>query len=252
MIKNFYIEKFPKKNIFNNLKKIKKDLKKNKIVIIKNYYNTNFCDKIKKYLSIIGKNTIPNYQNISLNCPNFYRINFEDKRSIVKGFFHQFSFFPWNNDQLDFFKDFGEVFELKNLLTELPSKKFFNPKNNNDCTIRLSFQFYPKSKGYLNPHSDPVSYHQKHLVQLCLTNLNKDFRKGGLYVILKKKKIYLDKYTSTGDLILFNADTTHGVETIDPKVKYKPLNFKGRWMVIFSTNKLLNNKIIKNSKQKKG
>ena len=51
----------------------------------------------------------------------------------------------------------------------------------------------------------------------------------------------------TGDLIIIKADTPYGVDIIDKNKIYKPLLFKDRWMVIFSTNKLIENKLIKNS-----
>ena len=52
----------------------------------------------------------------------------------------------------------------------------------------------------------------------------------------------------TGDLIIIKADTPYGVDIIDKNKIYKPLLFKDRWMVIFSTNKLPDNNKIKNSK----
>ena len=88
------------------------------------------------------------------------------------------------------------------------------------------------------------------LMQLAKTTsrLARFSKNGGLYIIKNGKKILLDSYAHTGDLIIIKADTPHGVDIIDINKIYKPLSFKGRWMVIFSTNKLSDNNKIKNSK----
>lgn len=230
------------------ISEIIKNLEKKRVVIIKNFYSKKLCNQILDYLKNIGSTSLPSYHQIEIGSPNFYRVNFEDNRSYVKGFFHQFNFFPWNQDQLNLFKTLEDGFILKNIINKLDKRKFFSPKDNSDCTIRLSFQFYPIHKGYLNTHSDPVSYHQKYLFMLSMSTIGKDFKNGGLYIIKNGKKILLDSYAHAGDLIIIKADTPHGVDIIDINKIYKPLSFKGRWMVIFSTNKLPNNNKIKNSK----
>jgi len=232
-----------------NISEIKKHLKSDKIVVIKNQINKNILSRLKIFLSSIGKNNFAEYHKIAIGCPNHFRINFEDKRSFVKGFFYQFNFFPWNQDQLDIFNLFGYIFKIKNQLNNLDQEKFFNPKKNNDCTIRFSVQFYPKGNGYLEEHSDPIDYHQKYLIQMVMSKKGKDFKKGGLFVQFNKKKINIDNHVNIGDLVIFKANLNHGVEKIDPSTKPDLLNFKGRWMVLFATNKLINNKKIKNSKK---
>ncbi len=240
-------------NIINlkklNVKKIQKYLKLNKIVVIKKQKNKIFLSQIKSFLINIAKNNFAEYHQIKLGSPNHFRVNFDDKRSIVNGFFYQFNFFPWNQDQFQIFKIFQDIFKFKNKLNGIGEKKFFNPNKNNDCTIRASFQFYPKGEGYLNKHNDPVDYHQKYLLQMVMSEKGKDFKKGGLFVEIDGKKICLDDHVSTGDLIIFKASLKHGVDKIDPNTKIKNLNFNGRWMVLFATNKLANNKKIKDSKK---
>ncbi len=240
---NFYISK----NVNN--KNIIENLNNDKIVILKNIYKKSLCKKIITYLKNIGKNSLTSYHPIKISSPNHYRVNFEDERSYIKGFFHQFNFFPWNQEQMDLFKLFENSFVLKNRVNEIKDKSFFKPKDDTDCTIRLSFQFYPKGKGYLNMHSDPVDYHQKYLFMLSLSTKNKDFKSGGLKVQVDKNIIDVDEKTETGDLVIFKANLKHGVDVIDKKSNYNPLSFDGRWMVIFSTNKLIDNNKIKNSSE---
>lgn len=244
-----HILKIKSKNLLDlNQKYIVQNLEKNKIVIIKNVLPKKKCFIIVKYLSNLISSSIPNFQQIRVGAPNNYRVNFEDKRAIVQGNFHQFSFFPWNQDIFNFYKLFNDIFVFKNRINKLKDHKFFNPKNNKDCTIRLSFQFYPKKNGFLNMHQDPVSYHQKYLMILALSRKGKEFKKGGLFTIIGKNKINLDNYSDYGDLIFFKADLAHGVDKIDPDANYNPLKGNGRWMALFATNKLPKNKKIKDSK----
>lgn len=233
----------------SKIDKITKSLDDNKVVVIKNFYKKKLCNLVVNHLKAIASGSMTSYHPIKIGSPNFYRVNYDDKRSYVKGFFHQFNYFPWNQDQLNLFETFEDAFVLKNRINKIEDKRFFNPLNNSDCTIRLSFQFYPSSKGYLDQHSDPVDYHQKYLFMLSLSTIGKDFSKGGLFTTINNKTIYLDKYASTGDLIILKANKPHGVKIIDENKKYNPLSFNGRWMVIFSTNKLIDNKSVRDSKK---
>ena len=44
--------------------------------------------------------------------------------------------------------------------------------------------------------------------------------------------------TEVGDIVLFNAQTPHGVATIDPEKEVPWLSFEGRWVMLYATNKL--------------
>ena len=101
------------------IKEIKNSLLKEGVIIIKETVEFNFLSRVVSHLKGIMKNTIPVYHPISKEVNNFYRVNFEDNRSYVKGHFHQFNFFPWNQDLFNFYKVFREIFELKNLLNDL-------------------------------------------------------------------------------------------------------------------------------------
>lgn len=240
------------KNVLSNnhANIIKKQLEKGKIIIIKKVIKKKKIIEIINYLSNLGKNNFSTFHAIKIGCPNHYRINFNDERSYIKGLFHQFNFFKWNQDHLDLFSIFENVFIFKNKINNLSDFKYFKPKSDKDCTIRLSFQFYPKGGGYLDAHSDPVDIHQKYLMIMQLSKKKKDFKKGGLYVKKEKKKICIDNLTELGDIVIFKASMPHGVDFIDPQLGRSNINkFKGRWMALFATNKLIYNNKIKNSKK---
>jgi hypothetical protein len=224
-----------------------KILRDEHVLIIKNAYSASLCKSIIDYLSGIGRNSLPNYNPIVEGAPNGHRINRSDPRSYVKGCFHQFSFYPWNQDLFDFFKVFEKVYHLKNILNGIPENSYVGTVPERSCVSRLSFQFYPQGSGYLNKHKDPVDFHQLVLPLLILSEKGKDFQTGGAYVEIKGKTIMLDDLCESGDIVIFNASFPHGVETIDQdKTEFWP-DFKGRWMLLFAVNKLSYNSEIANA-----
>ena len=116
--------------------------------------------KIREYLVGIGRASLPNYRPIEPRCPNFHRMDRWDPRAHVGSCFHSFSFFPWNQDVFRLFDLFRPVYNLKNLLSDLPPDSFLSNEPDRGCTARLSFHYYPKGSGALNRHQDPFDYHQ--------------------------------------------------------------------------------------------
>jgi hypothetical protein len=73
---------------------------------------------------------------------------------------------------------------------------------------------YPRDGGYLLPHTDG---REKYLMLNCMFSLtfkNKDFDKGGLYVIINNKKIDLDSIAKPNSVLFFDGNLTHGVDPI--------------------------------------
>ena len=67
--------------------------KKNQIIVIKNFISSSLIKQYIDYFSSLTKSSLPNYQAIKKNAPNFHRLNDNDKRAYVQGAFHQFVFF---------------------------------------------------------------------------------------------------------------------------------------------------------------
>ncbi|OGI18269.1 MAG: hypothetical protein A3B68_04335 [Candidatus Melainabacteria bacterium RIFCSPHIGHO2_02_FULL_34_12] len=225
------------------------NIRKGHVYIAKNIYPKDLIYEIRDYLTRIGKNSLPNYYPIHEGCHNFHRINQDDSRSYVKACFHQFVFFPWNQDMFNFFKLFEPVYRIKNLLSGLPEKSFLGISPENKCTARLAFQFYPSGEGFMNKHSDPVDYHQLTVPLMVMSTKGKDFQEGGLFIEPQDaEKILIDDFCDIGDVVYMNAQMPHGVSPIDPKDPCDWMSFKGRWMLLFAINKLSENEQIENSK----
>ena len=239
-------------SLFNDSKKIaeiKTDIQNGYVYIARKLYSIELIYKIRDYLTRIGQNSLPNYYPIHEGCHNFHRLNRGDERSYVKASFHQFSFFPWNQDLFNFFELFKPVYRMKNLLSGLPKDSFLGTTSEKGCTVRLAFQFYPSGAGAMNKHSDPVDYHQLTVPIMVMSSKGKDFKEGGLFIEPKGgEKIILDDICNIGDVIYMNAQIPHGVIPIDSDLPCDWLSFKGRWSLLFAVNKLSSNEQIQDSK----
>jgi hypothetical protein len=227
---------------------VRENVLKGDVYIAQNVYSKELVEQFKTYLTGIGMHSFPNYKPIERGCPNFHRINVWDERAFVKGCFHQFVFFPWNQDIFNLFELAKEVYQVKNIISNNPVNKFLGKEPEEDCIGRLAFQFYPSGIGGLNKHQDPVDHHQIAVPTLTMSKKGVDFHTGGAYVEQADgKRVYLDEITEPGDVIYFNATMFHGVENIDVATTPNWLSFKGRWMLLFATNKLSSNAAISNA-----
>lgn len=244
---------FNQEEILENPQKIslmKENIVAGDIYIAKKAYAPKTVLEIRDYLKRVGQNSLPNYQPIVEGAPNSHRMNRWDERSYVKGCFHQFSFFPWNQDVFALFNLARDVYRIKNLITGLPENKFMGKTPEEGCAARLSFQFYPKGKGGMNKHSDPVDYHQIAVPMLIMSQKGEDYHTGGGFAEKEKGiKVDVDSACEIGDVVYFNAQIPHGVDLVDPDTNSRWLDFDGRWILLFAINKLADNTAIANASE---
>ena len=230
------------------INEIRENISQGDVYIAKNVIDADFLKKVRKYLTQIGSCSLPNYKAIDVGCPNFHRINNWDERAYVMACFHQFVFFPWNQDVFNLFKKTEDVYFMKNLLSNIPANKYLGIHPEDGCTSRLAFQFYPSGIGGLNKHQDPVDSHQLTVPTLTMSQKGIDFQTGGAYVEMSSgEKLCFDDICEIGDVSYFNASTPHGVDIIDEGEEVDWLSFKGRWMLLFAINKLQQNTSIADS-----
>lgn len=232
----------------NLIAELKGRIEQGDVVIVRRAAEGELVARVREYLSGVGRSSLPNYRKIEPGCPNFHRMNRWDPRAYVQGCFHQFVFFPWNQDVFDFFQLFAPVYHLKNQLSGLEADKFLKSEPEDGCTARLAFQFYPSGAGGLNLHQDPVDYHQLTVPIMVMSQKGQDFQAGGAFVEREDgSRINLDDICEIGDVVYFNAQCRHGVEPIDPEAKLDWLAFQGRWMLLFAVNRLFDNRNISDS-----
>jgi hypothetical protein len=201
-----------------------------------------FVQAVTEYLTQVGLNSLPSRHPTLPGCPNHHRVYQWDELSYVKGCFHQFSFFPWNEDVFELFKVLGPVFRLRNLLNGISADRFLGQKPDDDCIARISFQFYPRGKGAMNKHSDPVDIHQKIVPVLIMSKRGRDYEKGGLYYEAPDgSRVWAEEVAQPGDVVWAFAQIAHGVDLIDPGASPDWLSFRGRWSAIVAVNKMVTN-----------
>jgi hypothetical protein len=227
------------------LAEVRQNIADGDVYIARKVYDSTLLRDIRDYLTTVGRSSLPNYARIEPGAPNFHRMNRADPRSYVQGCFHQFVFFPWNQDVFDLFAIFRPVYEMKNRLSGLPAERFLGIEPQDGCTARLAFQFYPRGGGFLNRHADPVDYHQLTVPIMQLSRKGEDFDAGGLYIQMADgNDLVIDDVTEWGDVIYFNARCPHGVMPIDPATPMRWHDYRGRWMLLFAVNRLTGNAAI--------
>jgi hypothetical protein len=230
------------------IQEIRTNIQNGDVYVVKRYFSAELCNEIMDYLKRVGQHSIPNYHPIKNGAPNFHRMNKTDPRAFVKGAFHQFSFFPWNQDYFDLFDKCKNAYSLKNLTSNLPKNKFLKIEPEEGCTARIAAQFYPKGYGFLNKHKDPVDTHQLTVPIMILSKKGEHFNEGGAFLCREDgSKENIDNLFEPGDVIYFSAEIPHGVEAIDPESNIPWLNFEGRWMLLLAVNKLSDNSLISNA-----
>jgi hypothetical protein len=232
----------------DRIAEIRRNIQAGDVYIARNLFDRGLILKIRDYLRRVGQSSLPNYHPIAPGCPNFHRMNAWDERAYVKSCFHQFAFFPWNQDLFALFRTFRPVYHMKNLVSGLPAESFLGTAPEGGCVSRLAFQFYPRGGGAMNRHRDPVDHHQLTVPIMIASQKGDDFHEGGAFVERRDgSKLFLDDVAGIGDVVYFNAQTVHGVESIDPQAEMDWSTFEGRWMLLFAVNKVSANDGIANS-----
>ena len=228
---------------------IQKRIQTGEVGVVRQFIDSSLTKQIREYLVAIGQNSLPTYEPIEIGRPNFHRLNVDDERAHVRGCFHQFVFYPWNQDIFNLFELFGDLFRLKNIISGNESSRYMGRQGEDEMITRIAFQFYPAGMGFLNRHQDPYGEHQLTVPTMSLSSKTVDFQVGGAFIEDEYgKQVILDDYTSSGDVVFFDARLTHGVAKIDPGSNKHWLDFAGRWTCLVATNKLSHNSRIQNAR----
>ena len=222
------------------VKKIKKKISTYSFCLIKRF---NTANTQKKILNILKKR-FSNGKDIRSSGP--LRINMKDYQRLDVGdaykntrFIRIMTFTERQKKNYEFFKliypGLSSIAPLKN-----KGKYHF-------CDFVRMIQ-YPRGGGFLEQHHDHDRYYSKGVLPAILSvtakknNGSKKFNtyeEGGLYFVYKKKKIEIDKYVESGDLVLFNPKIQHGINSIDPKKNVDLTSINGRITIAFSIAKFL-------------
>lgn len=225
----------------SQLDEVRTSLKNGDIWVLRNAFDPNALRAIREYLTDIGRHSLPNYHPLTPNTPNFHRIVGPDPRTYVEGRFHQWSFFPWNEDPFDFFDFFRPAYELNNSINGWPAESYLGIEPERGCIARVAFQAYARGIGYINRHQDAAGPHKFTTMTLALSTKGDDYDQGGTYVGTgdNQPDFDLDGVLKIGDVTFMHSKIVHGVAPIDPDTKGNNwLTFDGKWSCVLAVNKV--------------
>lgn len=130
---------------------------------------------------------------------------------------------------------FSRIIQVRNELTDMPMNYGNNLEKDefwNACRVH----HYPQGGGHMAGHRDTlfpdllkgfkIPFLQ---IMVTLSTRGTDFNIGGGYIIDQdNQKIYFETDINPGSLVLFDGNTIHGVEDIDPNELLDFNSIKGR------------------------
>ena len=220
------------------ISELKKAVLGGSLLLARSVIDPALCTQLVAYLEQVGRSSLPAYAPIEVGSPNGHRLNRADERAYVPGCFHQFVFYPWNQDVFNLFEMVRPIYRLKNALSGNHPDRYLGRTGEDGLVTRLSFQFYPAGSGFLNRHRDPTGEHQLTVPTMALSTKGVDFMSGGAYLEDVDGRAHcLDDLTGPGDVMFFDSRLIHGVKVIDEDQPTDWLAFEGRWSLLIATNK---------------
>ena len=232
------------------IREMEDSLRAGDVWVLRSVYPKKKLFRVRQYLANVASNSLPNYQPIVQDAPNFHRV-YGDERSYVEGRFHQWSFFPWNLDVFGLFEELAPIYHLNNRINGWPKDRYLGLEAEGGCIARLTFQAYPRGAGYIARHLDAAGPHKFTTITMCLSKKGEDYRSGGLYLGRGKGKpdLDVDAMLDMGDVTVMHSELEHGVETIDPETELDWLAMRGKWTLVLAVNKLADTNEVPNSSQ---
>lgn len=206
----------------------------NNAYIVRGFLPEQLIDKIKKRCFDFSKNMPDSWHPCIDGCPDYHRLHNNYPQAYVKALQHAYYFHPWNgNDEL--FEYFKDIFSLKISLSD--RKEFCNNYMNNipsdGAIARIVVHQYPRGGGGQQEHIDPVSPYARIQTIIQASSPGTDFLNGGLYMNDPVVgRIYLDKLTEKGDLIILSPGIKHGVAPVDAGHVFNWDEQDGRWIIM--------------------
>ena len=201
--KKFY--KIFKQSNKKELMQLQNKLYKGNLIVVKRLFKLSDISKIKDYLKKIKESKKSNFFKTLQDCPNFHRMIGlkESSKYVLNSNRHDFYFFPWNKkkEKLDLFKFFNPTWRIIKLLSGFDYKAFEKNKPRDGQIDRILIRKYPNNTGYLEAHTDPKTL--RIVSGIHFSEIGKDFEKGGLFFLAKKRLTNVEKYLETGDMALF-------------------------------------------------
>jgi len=240
--------------VHNNEEETKKlilDMLSGDILILKNAIPTTVAKQIKKDLYDYGNETPESDLKTTHTIPNFHIKSKPRKGSnknkqkgtreykVEDGYDevgHSYYFYRWNEDELNIFSRIDEVWDTVKIFNGMDVDEYKSKLPKDKIIDQVQVIQYPINSGEITSHCD-MSRWQKTNLTFSLTEMGKDFDKGGQYFLDdKEEKVFSECDVKVGDAPMFISTIFHGVDTpesLDRKVDWKKLD--GRWQLLATT-----------------
>ena len=208
------------------------------IYILKNAFDIDYIDKLKKQTILNWKNIKSEFHKIYEGCPNFYR-NIDTSIS-NKYAFKQIKktqyFFPWNQDYLNLYEEIYKRWRVLKYLSGYYENVWETNTPKDGIIDRIQIVKYPPNSGSQELHQDPYIY-QKFFISLYMSKKGKHYLDGGVYLVdSKNQKFSLEDKVNVGDLSFGFGTIYHGVDVPVPIINTENDEYMGRWWLgIYST-----------------
>lgn len=234
------------------IKLITNELKKNSVVILKNYLSIKEKKIIFKFLksSFYSRKDIRKSGEFKYLQKDYKRLDVGD--SYINQRVSRFLLYTeWNKKNKLLYDQINKIINLRNKIIGVEKKHYeynFKGYNSNSykfCDMVRMIQ-YPTGGGFLSAHNDREYLYPKQMINVLIPFSKKSnkliknfpvFEKGGLFYIKKNKRIEIEDVLDVGDLIFHNQKIVHGVASVDPYRKFNIKSFCGRITLNFSIGK---------------
>ena len=152
----------------------------------------------------------------------------------------------WSEDCYQLHETFLKMIKVRNYFCNLPEEFATHKIEKNGLWSATRIHQYPIGGGHFAGHQDSVltdvsnkegtEFYQ---VILNMTQVGREFDQGGAFVKIDDQLITFESCFSVGDIIVYNENTFHGVEEIDPHKNLDLETFNGRVTAFVSLYKNL-------------
>ena len=148
-------------------------------LLVKNAINKKFLIDLRTQLTRIENKTAPSFYKMLEGCPNFHK-NIDDKidkKYSIKSTRHSFYFFRWNEDTLNLFNKFDQIWSDIKYLSGYKREAFINNTPKDGIVDRLQIVRYPAKTGYIEPHQHNTN-HQRLIISIYMSKKGEDYKTG--------------------------------------------------------------------------
>ena len=150
---------------------------------------------------------------------------------LFRSFYNPF----WCEDVYHLHSQFEIMSEVRNVLCDMP-EGYGREMEPDGLYTAVRIQQYPLGGGFMGAHTDhvgasnlPGSENSRFIQMLMpLTKKGDDFQSGGGFVKSGSEMRIIDDLCEIGDMVVYDASTSHGVIDIDPDVDFQPNEINGR------------------------